>query len=98
MWYMTEFLDAAWRYEGKLYIFHGRKPTIYEAFEGLGYSIEDSKILEKYCAYLYCKEEIRYRMVIIYNNSEDYLIKDIINNNKNIIYRGVIQIVYLINR
>jgi hypothetical protein len=94
---MIEHLEAVWRHNDKLYVFHGVKPTIYEAFEGLNYSTVDSKILTEYCACLFCNELINYAMVV-YNIFDDYLIKNIIENNKYIIFKKPGQIIYLINR
>jgi hypothetical protein len=92
-----DILTATWVYENKTYEFNGRKPTEYRAFSELKYSLEDSKILEKYCNCLYCNKSVYNYIMVVYDILDYYIIQKTIENNQNIIYKGTGRTIYLIN-
>jgi hypothetical protein len=86
-------IHSSWRHNDRKYTFTGRKPTNFSAFQGLGYSLEDSKFLANYCARLYCDQTFQYSMVV-YEINDYYFILNVLENNERIIDKNGWRMIY----
>jgi hypothetical protein len=97
-----EYLTYFWTHENKTYRFHGVRPAYPGSFSRLGYSPEDSKILEKYCDICDSDDRVKPYIMILCNAFDYKEVEYLIQNNKHLFckeYAGSLcRVVFLIKR
>jgi hypothetical protein len=71
-----------WDNDGVTYEFNGYDPCPPETLKFLGYSLEDSKKILKYCGFLRCKNDYPFYDMLYFNIKDYSKIQSIIEPNK----------------